>query len=132
MSLLWKTASEHGVVRVPMSEFKTFRSGDFDAPITESRHWLQQDWDNYLTDSEYMGTPVGHPDHNPEDFAVHSNDVKHGGLSNYIEHLKRDLAQNGQQEPVEVRDGNVVIEGHHRAVALMELGAPFVKVKHVR
>lgn len=44
--------------------------------------------------------------------------------------LGRQLARNGQQEPVKVLDGCWVVDGHHRAAAAIEAGLP-VTYEHV-
>jgi hypothetical protein len=138
MSLLWRTAIEHGsTTEVPMEEFKRYHSGDFDCKVHELRPHMEFAWDQASEDYDSYDGEVS-----MEDLGAHSEEVKHGGARTYIEHLKKDLARNGQREPVDVRhpdpddddheNGPTLVEGHHRAVALMELGAPTVKVRHIR
>jgi len=94
---------------MPMDEFKRLHSGDYDEPMEHTFRNIQEDYDH--------GSP-------------HPRDVRFGGPRNYIEHLKRDISKNGITEPLTVRGGNVLVEGHHRGLAAMELGLDGVPVQH--
>ena len=80
-------------------------SGDFGGYMDEAFSKMQGNWDRSMAgESE-----------------AHSKDLEFGGPRNYVEHLKSDIARRGVRQPILVGD-NVVHEGHHRAVAAMELG----------
>ena len=99
-------------------------SGDFDEPMVHTLANLRHDYEDFRADS----SDDPHPD--PGNYGVHAKDFEHGGPDNYIAHLKADIAKNGIKEPLEVRGGNVVTEGHHRAVAAMQLGLSRIPLKH--
>lgn len=133
MSLLWVTASS--VTRMPMEQFQKHYSRDYHAPLREVAEHME---DHYASEAERHRQDIaehGYPGPGQgwdlEDYDTHPKDVEHGGPRNYIEHLKKDLAQNGQREPIEIHDHTFITDGHHRSVALMELGAPVVKVRHI-
>lgn len=89
-------------------------SGDFDVKMPQARQELR---DSYRNDQ-----PEG----------VHPNDAIHGGPDKYIAHLKKDIAKNGMREPLEIRGGNVVKDGNHRALAAIDLKMNKIPVRHVR
>ena len=78
-------------------------SGDYGSHMDQVHRDMQENWDS------------GDPDR------AHGNDAAHGGFRPYLDHLKADISKNGVTTPILVR-GNTVHEGHHRAVAAMELG----------
>lgn len=92
-------------------------SADFDSPMDETYDHLKSDYARYKS----VGGDSPHP-----------RDWQHGGPAFYISHLQRDIAENGMREPITVRGGNVVIEGHHRAVAAMNLRMDKIPVRHIR
>lgn len=93
-------------------------SGDYDEPMTRTLHNLRSDWSNAQIDQTTDN--------------VHSKDVEFGGPDNYIAHLREDITENGLQVPLQIRGGNVVKEGHHRGVALMQLRVPKIPVEHIQ
>ena len=112
MSLLWKTAvaqPDH----ISHRDLAQMYSGDYDVPMTQVRRELRQNWADSNGDA-------------------HPNEVKHGGPDAYIEHLKRDIAANGMQQPLTIRGGNVVTDGQHRGVAALELKMERIPVEHIR
>lgn len=96
-----------------MKEFKDLHSADWDAPMAHTLRNIQNDYDSGLE-------------------SPHPRDAEYGGPRKYIDHLKADITKNGIKEPLVVRGGNVLVEGHHRGVAAMELGLPGVPVRHIK
>lgn len=94
-------------------------SGDYDVPMTHAMREMQTDWD------ETGGFP-GDPEY------AHHRQVEHGGPRPYVDHLKRQISAEGIQEPLTIRGGNVVIDGHHRGVAAMEMRLPKIPVRYTR
>lgn len=117
MSLLWVQAVAP-TRYVTHQELGQMYSGDFDEPFHRVRKSLQEDWDS-------------REPHERTDYC-HTKDVEHGGPGNYIDHLKKDIAQNGMREPIDVRGTNVVTEGHHRGAAAMELKMDKIPVRDIR
>lgn len=93
---------------VSHTELANMYSGDFDVPM----HKLMQDRDF-------------HADEHP--MASH-----YGGHRRYVDRLARSISVGGMKEPIEVRGGNVITDGHHRALAAMKLGLDKVPVRHIR
>ena len=86
-------------------------SGEFDTPLTNTFKELEYDY------SEGNGR---------------DEEVEHGGVRGYIDHLKDDIARNGIKEPLKLRmmpdpQGNQrlhLVDGHHRAAAALEMKLP--------
>lgn len=57
---------------------------------------------------------------------------EHGGPGGYVAHLAKDIAKNGMREPITVRNGNVVTDGHHRALAAMKNRMEQIPIRHTR
>lgn len=123
MSLLWTQA---GIDYISHHELAEMHSGDFDEPMKHVMRGLRQDWRDYKENS------AGDEGHDPDDYGVHAKDVEHGGPDNYVAHLVKDMAANGMREPIEVRGGNVVTEGHHRGAAALQLKMDKIPVRHIR
>lgn len=122
MSLLWKTAVDQGTEPdeyISHQDLAKMYSGDFDSPMSGVKKDLQEDWDSQNG---------GHPSYR----VAHPKDLEHGGPTNYIEHLKQDIAQNGMREPLVIRGGNVVTEGHHRGAVALDLKMDKIPVRHIR
>jgi len=125
MSLTWKAAVEQTEPDeyITHQQLAQMYSGDFDEPMHRTMHNLRQDYRQAKEQAREEGDPL-------EEYA-HPRDVAHGGPDNYIAHLKRDIAANGIQQPLTVRGGNVVVEGHHRAAAAMQLRLNRIPIRHV-
>lgn len=129
MSLLWRTAVgavdfdgnevDDGVHYIDHGTLAKMYSGDYDVPMPQAFKEMQADWD------ETGGFP-GDPEY------AHHAQIDHGGPRPYIEHLKRDIRQNGIMEPLTIRGGNVVTDGHHRGVAALEMRLPRIPVRYTR
>jgi hypothetical protein len=128
-----------------MSEFKKLYSADYDEPMTKTMGSMQRDYreyqaaktrepETYAHDLDNAGADEGVLFRRPsgELADVHAQDLRHGGPRGYVNHLKADIQKNGIQKPLTVRGGNVLLDGHHRGVAAMELGLPGVPVRHIR
>lgn len=103
--------------RMPMEDFKQARSSDYGVPLHEVMGHMEA---NYRT---WEANGRGNW---PE---VHGAEIEHGGPRAYVDHLKADIAANGLQHPPVVNDRGArgfLVEGHHRGVALMELGGDSV------
>lgn len=107
-----ESLSAHQFVKV--SELRNMYSADFDSPVHQTLGHLRR---SYREDQAE---------------AVHPRDALHGGPDKYIAHLSKDIKENGVREPLTVRNGNVLVEGHHRAVAAMQLGLDEVPVRHIQ
>jgi ParB-like chromosome segregation protein Spo0J len=55
-----------------------------------------------------------------------------GSSRAHIDRLASSIKQHGMKEPIVVRGGNVITDGHHRALAAMKLKMEQVPVRHVR
>jgi hypothetical protein len=131
MSLLWVTASNTAVDAdgtpvdsevhyIDHHQLSKMYSGDFDVPMPHVMRELQEDWDNQRYDD-------------PPYAAAHDKDQEHGGPRHYIDHLKKQIQeQGGIKEPLTIRGGNVVIDGNHRGVAALELRHPKIPVRYTR
>ncbi len=106
-----------------MSEFKKLYSADYDEPMTKTMDNMQ---------SNYRSYRKLRPGDDSSQYPIHPQDLQHGGPRGYVDALKKDISANGIKEPLTVRGGNVLTEGHHRGVAAMELGLPGVPVRHIR
>ena len=91
-------------------------SHDFDVPMPHVLDELRREHSDYV---------AGNHD------AAHSKDIEHGGPDKYIEHLKADIAKNGMQTPIEIRNG-AVRDGTHRGVAAMQLKMNRIPVEYKR
>lgn len=105
--------------RMPMEEFKGLRSSDWGVPMHEALGHMEANYRNFARN--------GFPE-------AHEAEIEHGGPRAYIDHLKADIAKNGLQEPPTVRlngmrGAGMLVEGHHRGLALMELGGDDVPVQ---
>ncbi len=106
-----------------MPEFKKLYSNDYDAPMTKTMGNMQSDY------KEYSAAKPGETYYGPD---IHPQDLAHGGPRRYVDALKKDISANGVKEPLTVRGGNVLYDGHHRGVAAMELNLPGVPVRHIK
>jgi hypothetical protein len=112
------SASEHLSPQqfMPVHEAMKLYSGDFDVPMhkalpemrTYDRAMKAEGADQYSERNRGHGGPVG-----------------------YISHLAKDIKANGVKVPVVVRNGNVLIEGHHRVLAAHKAGIDQIPVRHV-
>lgn len=129
MSLLWVKANaavdfdgnevDDGVHYIDHHTLSKMYSGDYDVPMPHVMRELQDDWDNQKHDD-------------PPYAAAHDKDQEFGGPRHYVDHLKKDIRENGIREPLTIRGGNVVTEGHHRGVAALELRLPKIPVRYTR
>ena len=101
MSLLWVTANGIKPVtrHVSHTELADMYSADYDTKMSK-----------VLPEMRAAEDDDRHPEYE-----------KHGGPDQYVTHLAKDIAANGLREPIEVRGGNVVTQGHHRGLAAMKL-----------
>lgn len=60
----------------------------------------------------------------------HPRAAAHGGSAAYVDHLAVSIAQHGVTTPIEVRGGNVITDGHHRALAAIKLRLSKIPVEH--
>lgn len=95
---------------VSHTELAGMYSGDFDVPMNR-----------VLPDMRATEYDDRHPAYE-----------EHGGPDQYVKHLAGDIAKNGMREPITVRGGNVITQGHHRALAAMKLRMDKVPVRHVQ
>lgn len=114
MSLLWVHA---GVADPPTRyishhDLAQMYSGDWDVRMPHALREMQQNWDDGNADND--------------------GELEHGGPRPYIDHLKRDIAENGFIEPLTVRGTNVVTDGNHRGVAALELRHSKIPVRDIR
>ena len=93
---------------VSHTELAKMYSGDYDVPMSK-----------VLPDMRAAEYDDRHPAYE-----------KHGGPDQYVAHLAKDIKANGLREPIDVRGGNVITQGHHRALAAMKLGMARVPVRH--
>lgn len=98
---------------VSHTELSSMYSADFDVPM----HQALGEMDEY---------------HHGLDPFKHPGAVEHGSSTAYVEHLSKDIKNRGMQEPITVRGGNVVKDGHHRALAAMRLHLERVPVRHIQ
>lgn len=92
----------------------------FDLPVSQLRDMVSAEHGVHM-DEAYEAMKANWLANNQDPDRVHSNDWAHGGPENYVSALRADIAQNGVVNPILIR-GNAVHEGHHRAVAAMQLG----------
>jgi hypothetical protein len=121
MSNLWVTAAHQPDDFISHEDLAQMYSGDYDVPMHRVRHEMRQEW---AKDQE--------PDSDFDTANVHFQHRQHGGPDAYIEHLKKDIAQNGMREPLEIRGGNVVVDGHNRGLAAMDLRMKDIPVRYTR
>ena len=113
-------ASDHlqpGQFRMPMERFRDARSSDFGVPLHEVMPHLEAERRNYQNN----GWPEPHPGH-----------VAHGGPRGYVDHLKESIQREGLRVPPTVNDRGpraFLADGHHRGLALIELGGDEVVVR---
>ena len=93
-------------------------SGDYDVPMTKVLGEMRQGYRAHQAGESYEEE---HPSH-----------IKYGGPDNYLRTLTADIKAHGVQQPITVRNGNVVTEGNHRALAAMRLRLPEVPVRHIQ
>lgn len=70
--------------------------------------------------------------HNYYSYA-HLSEEEHGGVDNYIQYLAQDINKNGIQNPPEIaryNNGVCLVDGHHRAMAMIWLGWTEIPVKN--
>ncbi len=103
-------------------ELRDVYSGDYDVPM------------KHLT-SDPMFREQAHPAYEKKDqprgMAIHS-DLSGYGIGGYAKHvanLAADIRRNGMQKPLEIRNGNVLVDGHHRALAAMRLKLDKIPVR---
>jgi hypothetical protein len=97
---------------VSHKELSSMYSGDFDEPMSNLQH-------------QSMFREQVHP--------AYADLPKRGSRATaHVNRLARDITKNGMREPITVRGGNVVVDGHHRALAAMKIGLDRVPVKHIR
>lgn len=94
-----------------LDEVSRLHSRDFGVPMSEVFGAMQTRWDQGVRD--------------------HMTEEMRGGPRKYVDLLKADIAENGMRKPIKVRDG-AVTDGHHRAIAAMELGLDKIPVKVIR
>jgi len=93
----------------------------FDLPVSHLRDMVSDEYGGVHMDEALDAMRANWEARGGDPEKVHSNDHAHGGPDNYIEALKGDISQNGVLTPILVR-GNAVREGHHRAIAALQLG----------
>jgi len=101
----------------PIEAIHDMYSSDFDSKMTSVGPMLR---------SEYAGHLRG------EGGDVHPQDIEHGGPDKYVAHLAKDIAANGMQKPIKIRNGNVLTDGNHRYLAAVKAGLTHVPVEHSR
>ena len=105
------------------TEIAKMYSGDYDVPMTQHLRTSRRAYSAFRHDGSGYGEEAMVPGEGA---------MEHGGPDRYVDHLAKDIAQNGMREPITVRGGNVITDGHHRALAAMKLGMDRVPVRHVR
>ena len=108
---------------MPMAEFKNLYSADYDEPMAKTMGNMERNYRDFRG-QDLATAQAAAPN-------VSRDDMRHGGPRGYVNHLKADITKNGIQEPLTVRGGNVLKDGHHRGVAAMELGLSQVPVRHI-
>ena len=93
------------------TELADMYSGDFDEPIKNLRH---EDMFREQTHPAYVGL------------------TGRNQAFQHVDRLAKDIKANGMREPIEVRGGNVITDGHHRALAAMKIKMDRVPVRHVQ
>ena len=99
------------------SELAKMYSGDFDVPMSGALEEMRR------ADRDPRLQPEGrHPSYKtPRDTP-----------GSHVSNLAKDIAKHGMREPITVRNGNVITDGHHRALAAMRNRMERVPVNHVR
>lgn len=100
------------------TELAGMYSGDYDEPMTKVLGSMREGYREHQRGEAYEDP---HPSH-----------LEHGGPDNAVRALTEDVRKNGMREPITVRNGNVIVSGHHRALAAMKLRMPQVPVRHIR
>lgn len=85
------------------NQLRAMYSGDFDVPMSKVLPEMRD---------------FGHPS---LDEFIPGTQRSFGTTDRYVNYLAKDIAKNGMQKPITVRGGNVVKDGHHRALAAMKL-----------
>lgn len=101
---------------VSHKELAGMYSADFDVPMTHALEAMRQH-DNDMR-------------RQPED----RHPAYKAGMTpgSHVAKLAADIAANGMHQPIEVRGGNVVTDGHHRALAAMRLRLERVPIRPSR
>ncbi len=110
MSLLWVTAAKPITRYVTHHELGQMYSADYDVPMHKVLPEMRA---------------AEHDDRHPAY-------EEHGGPDQYVRHLAGDIRDNGLREPIEVRGGNVITQGHHRGLAAMQLKMDRIPVSDYR
>ncbi len=76
--------------------------------ITEILAYLRDEWGSYCDGTADFTT-------------VHPSDAAHNGPDNYIASLKTSIRKNGFECPLIVTRDKQIINGHHRAVAAIQM-----------
>lgn len=97
---------------MPASQLGEIASTDYGVPVKGLRVAMRKRW----ADAQ-KGRDEAHP-----------NEIEHGGPDAYIDHLKEDILKNGMQNPIRIKNGEI-FDGHHRAIAAVELGLAKVPFK---
>lgn len=118
MSLLWKNAATQPDEYISHEQLAKMYSGDHAVPMSRAIHPMRR---------EYRDWERGQAWEKP-----HGKQIEHGGPDGYIEHLKKDISENGMTEPIEIRGENTVYDGHHRGLAAMDLKMDQIPVRHIR
>lgn len=100
------------------SELAKMYSADFDVPMSRVLPEMRQQ-DHYALSRDPDGR---HP----------SYKTRQDSPGSHVAALAKDIKANGMREPIEVRGGNVVTDGHHRALAAMRNRMERVPVRHVQ
>ncbi len=95
------------------SELASMYSGDYDVPMSKVLPEMRE--------SNFAGN-----------LSLHDSYEEHGGPDQYVAHLAKDITKNGIHRPITVRGGNVITDGHHRALAAMRAGMARVPIVHER
>lgn len=105
-------------VQFPLADMHSMYSSDFESKMSSVGPAMRSEYRAYVREGG--------------GYDVHPKDIEHGGPDNYVSHLAEDIKKNGIREPIEVRGGNVVTQGHHRYLAAVKAGLTHVPVEHKR
>lgn len=103
---------------VSHGELAKMYSGDFDVPMSGALTEMHRDDLSHLH---------GDPDGRHPAYKTRSDTPR-----THVNHLAKDIAKNGMREPITVRGGNVITDGHHRALAAMKLRMNDIPVRHIQ
>jgi hypothetical protein len=110
MSLLWtKVAAQWVDGYMSHEELAQMPSNDYGVPMHQVRQKMREEWEKDQA-----------PDSDFDTAMVHQMHRVHDGPDAYLDHMKKDIAANGIQEPLVIRNGKVH-DGHHRGLAAMDL-----------